>query len=150
MVEAKRTPVPLGRHMDNRRRQLGLTWREVAHAAGLTYETVRAIRFGDNQPQGLTRTQIDRALRWEEGSTERFLADGTAPAPLDRPGPEPDRATAAAVLFPGDTVAQAIMAQDHKSDDEIRSELGNWLSRNRAHQALHAGGNEPGTIPCNR
>jgi transcriptional regulator with XRE-family HTH domain len=128
---------PLGRQMEERRRELGLTLKQAAAACGLTVETLRAVRYGENVPQGLTRAAIEKGLRWEQGSVGRFLEDGTQPGklPVAPPG-EPDKAQAAAVVFPGDPVAQAIVTQTLKDPDVIRRELAEWLaSQDRAARA---------------
>jgi hypothetical protein len=136
MAEAQRPQAPLGQLMDERRKELGLVWREVEAASGLRYETLRAIRFGDQVPRGLTRAQIDKGMRWQSGSTDAFLADGTAPVPASDGTQQPGEAQAAAVLFPGDPVAQAIMGQVHKPLDVRHRELARWLAEDgRAAQA---------------
>jgi hypothetical protein len=78
----------LAQLMDERRLQLGLKWTQVAEraGAGLSAETLRAIRRGEQAPRPLTRAAIDRALQWAPGSTDRILehdSDG-------EPEPMPD------------------------------------------------------------
>jgi len=158
-----RPPVPLGRHIDERREELGLTLREVARASGLTVETLRAIRYGENVPRGLTRAAIERALRWEAHSIDRILSEESGPAALpaaDDAAPADGQDGHAAVIaairsiytgdaegdeaaivdavrrrYPGDTVAAAIMGQDHKTLDERWAELDKWFRMHAAAQA---------------
>jgi hypothetical protein len=139
---------PLGAQIDKRRAELDLDLREVADAAGLSIEALRAVRYGENEHRTTTLGGVDRALRWKPGSAEAFAADGTPPVPLDGPHPVPDRATAVAAVFPHDTVAQSIMAQEHKTQEEREEELGDWLNlrRNRAQRALQSARNKRATI----
>lgn len=62
--------------MDARRLELGMTWEEVASAAGIKPPTLRAIRNGTNRPSQLTKRGIERALRWAPGSVDAILAGG--------------------------------------------------------------------------
>lgn len=66
----------LDRLMDARRLDLGLTWREVAAFAGLSYEALREVRNGPGGTRTLTMRKIDRGLRWTPGSMERVLNGG--------------------------------------------------------------------------
>lgn len=81
------TPPPhrLDEHMDARRLDLRMTWREVADAASISPETIRAVRRGDNVPGDITRRGLEDALRWEPGSINRILAGGD-PTPLPEAG----------------------------------------------------------------
>jgi transcriptional regulator with XRE-family HTH domain len=72
--------------MDARRLDLRMTWREVADAAGISPETIRAVRRGDNVPGDITRRGLEDALRWERGSIDRILAGGE-PEPVREPAP---------------------------------------------------------------
>ena len=66
--------------MEERRLDLELTWREVALRAGLSYESLRALRAGDEgDPQPLTMRKADKGLEWMPGSTRRILYDGGDP-----------------------------------------------------------------------
>ncbi|MFF6825013.1 hypothetical protein [Streptomyces longwoodensis] len=67
--------------MNERRLALHRTWREVAEAARITYEALRAIRRGDSKPTELTARGLDGALDWEAGSVLKVLAGGE-PSPL--------------------------------------------------------------------
>jgi transcriptional regulator with XRE-family HTH domain len=130
---------PLGRLIDNRRAELDLKLLDVAEAAGLSIEALRAIRYGENDPRGTSLAAIDRALQWKPGSAGRFVTDGTEPEPAGGARPEPD-------LFSDDPVAKAIMAQEHKSKEQRRRELGDWLIRDGAQRALQFPRNKRGTI----
>jgi transcriptional regulator with XRE-family HTH domain len=75
----------LARHRDeamNRRRlELGMTWRQVATAAQISYETLRAVRKGETAGGELTLSSIERALRWAPGAFTHIDA-GREPLPL--------------------------------------------------------------------
>lgn len=73
--------------MDDRRRELRLTWDQVAAAAGVNRETLRLIRQGDGQLRPLTKDGIEDALQWQRGSIDAILAGGD-PTPIgQRPAP---------------------------------------------------------------
>jgi hypothetical protein len=59
--------------MDARRRDLRLTWDEVASQAGIHRETLRQIRAGTGAIRPLSATGIEDALEWERGSIEALL-----------------------------------------------------------------------------
>ncbi|MGW1035050.1 helix-turn-helix domain-containing protein [Streptomyces antibioticus] len=67
--------------MNRRRLDLGMTWRQVAAAAGVSYETLRAVRKGDTAGGELTLSSIERALRWAPDAFEA-IDSGREPAPL--------------------------------------------------------------------
>jgi len=66
----------LDKLMDERRLDLGFTWRYVAVRAGLSYEAIRALRTGSGGIRSLTARKLDRALQWKPGSVERVLRGG--------------------------------------------------------------------------
>lgn len=66
--------------MDDRRTELGMYWEDVAEAAGLSYETLRAIRRG-RPMRSLTRAKVERALQWPHGHIERLIRDADAGTP---------------------------------------------------------------------
>ncbi|MEV7584429.1 helix-turn-helix domain-containing protein [Streptomyces erythrochromogenes] len=78
--------------MNRRRQARGLTWRELAEQAGISYETLRAIRKGEQAGSDLTRRGLERALQWETGAFEVAEAGGepavVAEAPIPA-APEP-------------------------------------------------------------
>lgn len=86
--------------MNRRRLELGMTWRQVAAAARISYETLRAVRKGDTAGGELTLSSIEKALHWSPGSfavVDRGqdplpLADegGTELEPAVRPPVRPD------------------------------------------------------------
>lgn len=67
--------------MKARRLQLRMNWRQLAEAAGISYEALRAIRRGDYRPAELTAQGLDDALQWQSGSVYKVL-DGGQPTPL--------------------------------------------------------------------
>lgn len=84
-------PATLGWWMDERRGELGLTWHEVAEAAGVSVPTLRR---NANDPSGMrttTKKKIERALRWESGSIDAILDRGE-PTPVEpEPASEPEK-----------------------------------------------------------
>jgi transcriptional regulator with XRE-family HTH domain len=62
--------------MDQRRRDLRLTWDQVASRAGIHRETLRQIRAGTGALRPLSATGIEDALEWDRGSIDTLLADG--------------------------------------------------------------------------
>ena len=67
--------------MDQRRRDLRLTWDQVASRAGIHRETLRQIRSGTSDTiRPLSRAGLEDALEWERGSIETTLCGGV-PAP---------------------------------------------------------------------
>lgn len=62
--------------MNERRLELRMNWREVATAAGVSYEALRAVRRGDYRPTELTARGLDEALRWVPGSVLAILNGG--------------------------------------------------------------------------
>lgn len=62
--------------MRRRRLEIGMkTWRDLALAAGVSYETLRALRNGEGKPADSTVHGIERALQWQPGSVQRVLED---------------------------------------------------------------------------
>ncbi|WP_309095292.1 helix-turn-helix transcriptional regulator [Streptomyces sp.] len=91
--------------MNQRRLELGLQWRDLAAAAGISYEALRAIRRGTSRPADLTARKLEEALRWEPGSVRAALA-GRAPAVRE---PDPDSPPAPG-LSPGEALRHVISA----------------------------------------
>jgi hypothetical protein len=55
--------------MAQRRLDLGFkTWRDLAQAADISYETLRALRKGEGTPAEATIHGLERALKWRTGS----------------------------------------------------------------------------------
>lgn len=67
--------------MNRRRLELGMTWRQVAAAAHISYETLRAVRKGETGGGELTLSSIERGLRWTSGAFADIDA-GREPLPL--------------------------------------------------------------------
>lgn len=66
--------------MQARRLELGMkTWRALATEAGISYETLRALRSGENITSGSAHS-LEGALQWEPGSIDLIL-DGGDPTP---------------------------------------------------------------------
>lgn len=61
--------------MDARRLSLNLEWRDLAKAAGVSYETLRALRRAGNAAP-LTKRRVEEALHWTPGSIDEVLAGG--------------------------------------------------------------------------
>jgi transcriptional regulator with XRE-family HTH domain len=95
---------PLDGEMNARRLQLGMAWKEVAKAAGISYETLRAVRKGETSGAPLTLRKLEQALRWaqgsitavEQGGKPELASEGEA-APGGR-APESSDPRAAAVM----------------------------------------------------
>ncbi len=74
----------LGRYMDDRRNDLGLTWDDVANACGLSRQTLYDIRNGNTDYRRMrssTKRKIEKALQWEHGGVDAAIAHGRRPAP---------------------------------------------------------------------
>ncbi|MFJ8760794.1 helix-turn-helix domain-containing protein [Streptomyces cyaneofuscatus] len=78
---------PLDGEMNARRLQLGMAWKELATSAGISYETLRAVRKGQTGAP-LTVRKIEQALRWAQGSITEVVQGG-------RPTPAADDEVAA-------------------------------------------------------
>jgi transcriptional regulator with XRE-family HTH domain len=93
--------------MNERRLELGLQWRDLAAAAGVSYEALRAIRRGTSRPADLTARRLEEALQWEPGGVREVLAGRS---PVVR---EPDADTSSTRtpgLSPGDALRHVISA----------------------------------------
>lgn len=77
--------------MNERRLGLRMNWREVATAAGISYEALRAIRRGDYKPTELTARGLDEALQWRPGSVLSIL-DGGVATPIEGTPPPAETA----------------------------------------------------------
>src|SRR3546814_14945765 len=75
--------------MEQRRVELGMSWKDVAAEAGVSVETLTALRKGRTNPDNanpLTKRGVERALLWEAGGFDDALA-GRPPKPQgSRPG----------------------------------------------------------------
>lgn len=70
--------------MNDRRLELGMTWRQVARAGDISYEALRTARRGDANIPPMTQRSIERGLQWAAGSVRAVLDDGD-PTPLGPP-----------------------------------------------------------------
>ncbi|OSZ56283.1 hypothetical protein OQI_33860 [Streptomyces pharetrae CZA14] len=93
--------------MNQRRLELGLQWRDLAAAAGISYEALRSIRRGVSAPADLTARKLDDALQWEPGSVRATLAGGT---PALRQSDPTTPAPVAPTLTPGEALRRMIRA----------------------------------------
>lgn len=78
----------LGRHMDDRRNDLGMTWDDIARLSGLSRQTLYDIRKGNTDLRRMrssTKRKIETAFKWERGTVERAVLDGIPPAPAAEP-----------------------------------------------------------------
>jgi hypothetical protein len=77
----------LASHMDDRRLELGLRWRDVAEAGGISYEALRDVRNGHGGIRRLTEHAIETALQWEAGSVASILNGGDPVPAVSEPAP---------------------------------------------------------------
>lgn len=110
--------------LSDRRLDLGMRWNQVAQAAGVSPEALRAIRRGSYRPSPDTARALDNALRWEPGSVQAVL-DGGEPTPqgqVVRIGPafeeqpEPPRASREQELR---DKFEVTVWEEHKSDPPL-------------------------------
>lgn len=138
--------------MSARVAELGLNWEGLAKQSGTGYETIRAIRKGDSRGRPLTRRAISVALQWTSDSLDRILNGGDPEVDPGTGAPSGESADRRAViagvraLYPGDTVAEAIMTQWGKPLEVRQRELDKWRATPGEQRALHSPRNEPGTI----
>lgn len=74
----------LGKYMDHRAGELGLTWIDIARISGVDRETLRKLRYGLMGKRGAaprTKHAVEQALHWASGSIDAVDAAG-APTPL--------------------------------------------------------------------
>ncbi|MFF4548654.1 helix-turn-helix domain-containing protein [Streptomyces sp. NPDC001406] len=84
----------LDQAMEDRRLELGMTWKEVSAQSGVTVETLSALRKGRTNPHNaspLTRRGIERALKWAPGGYGDAL-EGRKPKGLAEDVPHPEHA----------------------------------------------------------
>ena len=95
--------------MNQRRLELRLKWRDLAEAAGITYEALRAIRRGESRPTEFTARALDAVLQWAPGSVHAILGGGE-PTPLEATadqGPAPQHPTVEA-LSPSEALRRVV------------------------------------------
>lgn len=71
--------------MDERRRDLRLTWDEVAARAGIHRETLRQIRNGTGRIRPLSVTGLEDALEWPHGRIDAILDGDVGPTEVSEP-----------------------------------------------------------------
>ena len=78
----------LNEAMNKRRFDVGhKSWRHLAAAAGISYETLRALRKGEGHPAEATMDGVERALGWPSGTIAAILAgEQVQPECADAPG----------------------------------------------------------------
>lgn len=74
MSAADERRVRLSRAMDERRRNLALSWKRVADRAGMTETHLRRIRNGEVPLTDNAKAAIERALEWAQGTVDRYLS----------------------------------------------------------------------------
>lgn len=153
------TPLtPQGRLIRGARKAAGMSIPEAAKEADVSIRHWGNIERGYNPgtPDTIARMSLAVGITPESlrgaglGDSADILRGMLDSGPQPQPGKEDDEAAAiveaARVLFPGDLVAQAIMAQEHKPEEQRRRELAKWLAGDQAQQALQPPRNKPGTI----
>lgn len=103
----------LARLMDERRLELGLRWRDVAEAGGVSYEVLRDVRNGSGGIRRLTEHGIEAGLQWEAGSVRRILEGGEPSVPAAR---------GADYRLPATAAMEAAM-RTHLEEVQLRVEL---------------------------
>ncbi|NUS29776.1 MAG: helix-turn-helix transcriptional regulator [Streptomyces sp.] len=126
--------------MNRRRLELGMTWRQVAAAAHISYETLRAVRKGDTAGGELTLSSIERALRWTPGAFAAVDA-GREPLPL-LPDSEPNEPAEPAASGP-DPRAEAFLTllrgEPPHVQEAVARGLQNGQETTNANSQRHAG-----------
>lgn len=70
--------------LKTRRLELGMRyWRDLSTAAGISYETLRALRRGEGQPDDATINGLNRALRYKNGAGIERLLNHQPPEPRE-------------------------------------------------------------------
>lgn len=126
----------LDQFMEDRRLELGMTWKQVSAQSGVTVETLSALRKGRTNPANasqLTRRGIERGMKWSTGGYEDALA-GRRPAALAGEVAHPEHAPPAAPTDMDPAVEEAVdrfrkLPLDKRLDafrqlfDEVRRDL---------------------------
>ena len=98
----------LASRMDDRRLELGLRWRDVAEAGGISYEALRDVRNGTRGIRRLTEHAIEVGLQWAAGSVQGILAGRDPMAAGSEPGPVAATVSVAPASTTADTDADAM------------------------------------------
>lgn len=126
----------LDQFMEDRRLELGMTWKQVSAQSSVTVETLSALRKGRTNPtkaSQLTRRGIERGMKWAPGGYEDALA-GRRPAPLAAEVAHPEHAPPAPPTDVDPDVEEAVqrfrkLPVDKRLDafrqlfDEVRRDL---------------------------
>ncbi|MGW3417019.1 helix-turn-helix domain-containing protein [Streptomyces phaeochromogenes] len=127
--------------MRQRRLELRMNWREVAQAAGISYEALRAIRRGDYRPTELTARGIDEALQWVPGGVYIAL-DGGTPVRLGDASPRAAASPHPPALSPDEEtlrlVVRAVARELRLQSDEVQQvmrQVGRDLDRGQPREA---------------
>ncbi|MFD0902392.1 helix-turn-helix domain-containing protein [Actinomadura sediminis] len=116
--------------IEARRTELGLSLRQVAEGAGITTETLRAIRNGQN-PSALTKSGLEQTLKWKSGSVDR-VREGGAPEPAEASGRRRrPRLRRRSVM----DEAEEVMAENERMAEEI---VNSWRHLDAEAQAMVA------------
>lgn len=125
--------------MSRRRVELRLTWEALADRAGVTAETVRAIRRGENLPSALTKEGLENALGWDRGSIDAIWSDGDPVVLADMIEPSSPSATAEGPSSTGSTDLAEIAAGVRELSERA-AHLAERLERLERHDGQTAGG----------
>jgi DNA-binding XRE family transcriptional regulator len=125
--------------MKQRRLDLRMNWRELASAAGISYEALRSIRRGDYRPSDITARDLDDALKWKRGGVLGLLDNTGEPEPLDVGESEPSVAELADRLG---RMEQTI-ARQQEENENLRKMLREITGKDSGSVDQHA--DEPGS-----
>ena len=115
----------LGRHMNDRRLDLGLRWDQVADAAGVSEAALHALRRDGITPRELTQRGIENALGWEPGSVAAVIGGGKPV--ISRGSAQPGGLSAQCEL------ELRVLRSDILSDDQKRR----FIAAHRAEEPEH-------------
>jgi hypothetical protein len=100
--------------MDERRRDLRLTWDQVAERGSITYETIRQVRSGKSAIRALTKRGLEVGLAWAQGSVD-VVINGGDPVALY----SDDQAHVAGRTREADALVESIWASDLPDEDKL-------------------------------
>lgn len=105
-----------------RAKELWKTLDQVAAEAGVTKQTLRAIRRGENRPFYKTANGIEDSLRWERGGLYTLL-DGGNPTPLPDEPPASGEPPTPLLIDPFELQIAALDHLSKAEQDEIIAEM---------------------------
>ncbi|MBN9739527.1 hypothetical protein DMP23_46680 [Amycolatopsis sp. A1MSW2902] len=122
----------LGWWIDKRRSQLGLTLVELADAAGMSRETIRAAAAG-RRLRPTNKRLLEDALRWEPGSVDAIKRGNeptsiAEPAPIRRPDGRTDAIAAVRALL---DLAVSLREAGDDAEAESTIETATTIARRR-------------------